>query len=43
MWQAAYAEYLFPEVLWPDFGASHFESALADFATRDRRFGARQE
>ncbi len=43
LWQAAYAEYLFPEVLWPDFGAAHFESALADFATRDRRYGARPE
>ncbi len=43
LWQAAYAEYLFPEVLWPDFNAAHFESALADFAARDRRFGARPE
>ncbi len=41
LWQAAYAEYLFPEVLWPDFNAEHFESALADFAARDRRYGAR--
>jgi undecaprenyl diphosphate synthase len=43
LWQAAYAEYLFPEVLWPDFNADHFESALADFARRDRRYGARPE
>ena len=43
LWQAAYAEYLFPEVLWPDFSASHFESALADYATRDRRYGTRPE
>jgi undecaprenyl diphosphate synthase len=41
LWQAAYAEYLFPEVLWPDFGAAHFASALADYAARDRRYGAR--
>jgi len=41
LWQAAYAEYLFPEVLWPDFNATHFESALADFAARHRRYGAR--
>jgi undecaprenyl diphosphate synthase len=41
LWQAAYAEYLFPEVLWPDFSATHFDSALADYATRDRRYGAR--
>ncbi len=43
LWQAAYAEYLFPEVLWPDFAAADFDSALADFAARDRRFGARPE
>ncbi len=41
LWQAAYAEYLFPEVLWPDFNAAHFDSALADFAARHRRYGAR--
>ena len=41
LWQAAYAEYLFPEVLWPDFGAAHFASALDDYAGRARRFGAR--
>jgi undecaprenyl diphosphate synthase len=43
LWQAAYAEYLFPEVLWPDFSATHFDSALADYAQRDRRYGARPE
>jgi undecaprenyl diphosphate synthase len=43
LWQAAYAEYLFPEVLWPDFGAAHFASALNDFAGRIRRYGARPD
>ena len=43
LWQAAYAEYLFPEVLWPDFNAAHFDSALADYARRDRRYGSRAE
>ncbi len=43
LWQAAYAEYLFPEVLWPDFNAAHFDSALADYARRNRRYGARPE
>ena len=43
LWQAAYAEYLFPEVLWPDFSAAHFDSALADYAARDRRYGARPD
>lgn len=41
LWQAAYAELIFQPVLWPDFGPDHFEAALADFAARERRFGAR--
>ena len=41
LWQSAYAEFLFPEVLWPDFSQVHFESALADFGQRERRYGAR--
>jgi undecaprenyl diphosphate synthase len=41
LWQAAYAELVFLDVLWPDFGAEHFAAALADFARRERRFGAR--
>jgi undecaprenyl diphosphate synthase len=41
LWQAAYAELVFQPVLWPDFGPDHFEAALADFAVRERRFGAR--
>jgi len=41
MWQAAYAEMLFLDVLWPDFGRDHLEAAFAEFARRDRRFGGR--
>jgi undecaprenyl diphosphate synthase len=41
LWQAAYAELVFLDVLWPDFGREHFVAALADFARRERRFGAR--
>ncbi|MEJ0016205.1 MAG: isoprenyl transferase [Acetobacteraceae bacterium] len=41
LWQAAYAELVFLEVLWPDFGAEHFAAALAEYAKRERRFGAR--
>ena len=41
LWQAAYAELAFQPVLWPDFGAEHFAAALADYAARERRFGAR--
>lgn len=38
--QAAYSEFLFTPVLWPDFSADDFRAALADFARRERRFGA---
>ena len=38
-WQAAYAEFVFLPVLWPDFDKSSFEEALAEFARRERRFG----
>ena len=41
LWQAAYAELLFLEVLWPDFDEQTFSQALDTFATRDRRFGGR--
>lgn len=39
LWQAAYAELVFLDVLWPDFGKEHFEEALAQFRARDRRYG----
>lgn len=42
LWQAAYAEFVFPRVLWPDFGEEAFAQALADFAARERRYGARR-
>lgn len=41
LWQSAYAEFTFPETLWPDFGPDAFDAALADYATRQRRYGAR--
>jgi len=41
LWQSAYAELVFLEVMWPDFGAPEFGVALAEFARRNRRFGAR--
>jgi undecaprenyl diphosphate synthase len=41
LWQAAYAEMLFVDVLWPDFTPDHLKHALADFAERERRFGGR--
>ncbi len=41
LWQAAYAEMLFLDVLWPDFTPDHLTEALAEFAERERRFGGR--
>ena len=41
LWQLAYAELVFTETLWPDFGADELRAALDTFAQRRRRFGAR--
>ena len=41
LWQCAYAEMLFLDVLWPDFTPEHLNEALADFSDRERRFGGR--
>ncbi|MFC0205406.1 polyprenyl diphosphate synthase [Novosphingobium soli] len=41
LWQAAYAEMLFTEVLWPDFTVEHLREALEAFTTRERRYGGR--
>jgi len=39
IWQAAYAEYYFTPVLWPDFGAAEVDRAIEAYAKRQRRFG----
>jgi undecaprenyl diphosphate synthase len=39
LWQAAYAEYHFTPVLWPDFDADHLRQAIEDYRHRERRFG----
>ncbi|WP_307272338.1 isoprenyl transferase [Labrys wisconsinensis] len=39
LWQAAYAEFVFLPILWPDFDRSVLEAALAEYAGRERRFG----
>ena len=39
LWQSAYAELVFLDVLWPDFCRADFEFALAEFSRRERRFG----
>jgi undecaprenyl diphosphate synthase len=41
LWQSAYAEYVFTETLWPDFGPDEFRAAIEDYAGRRRRFGGR--
>jgi undecaprenyl diphosphate synthase len=39
LWQSAYAEFVFTDVLWPDFGKSEFLQALEEYSRRHRRFG----
>ena len=39
LWQSAYAEYYFTDVLWPDFGPKELEKAIAAYNGRNRRFG----
>jgi len=39
LWQAAYAEFVFAPVMWPDFDRAAFEEALAQYRQRERRFG----
>ena len=41
LWQSAYAEYVFSDVLWPDFGRAELLAALEEYAGRRRRFGGR--
>ncbi|HUA77930.1 MAG TPA: polyprenyl diphosphate synthase [Acetobacteraceae bacterium] len=41
LWQAAYSELVFLDVLWPDFAETDFSAALAEYRRRERRFGAR--
>jgi undecaprenyl diphosphate synthase len=41
LWQSAYAEFVFTDTLWPDFGPDEFRAAIEDYATRRRRFGGR--
>ena len=42
LYQCAYAEFLFPEKLWPDFTLEDYRAALRAYAQRDRRFGGRK-
>ncbi len=43
LWQCAYSEFYFTDVLWPDFGEKDLVAALEAYAGRDRRYGGRRE
>ena len=40
LWQCAYSEFYFTDVLWPDFTTEELDKAIAEYHRRDRRFGA---
>jgi len=42
LWEAAYAEMVFQEILWPDYGAEALAEAIAHFSRRERRYGGRE-
>ena len=39
LWQCAYSEFYFTDVLWPDFTSAELDKAIAEFRRRDRRYG----
>lgn len=43
LWQAAYAEFYFTDVYWPDFDRAEFDKAIASFSKRERRMGGRMK
>lgn len=43
LYQCAYAEFVFPTVLWPDFTVKHYHEALREYQSRKRRYGGREE
>jgi len=43
LWQSAYTELYFTDILWPDFSATELDAAIAAYSQRERRFGARKE
>ena len=42
LWQSAYSEFVFTDVLWPDFSPEVFEQTIEEYQKRDRRFGGRK-
>lgn len=43
LWQCAYAEFVFPKTLWPDFTLADYHACIAEYQSRSRRFGSREE
>jgi undecaprenyl diphosphate synthase len=41
LWQTAYSEFVFTDVLWPDFTPEEYEKCIEEYQSRDRRFGGR--
>ena len=39
LWECAYAELVFQDVYWPDYGPDHLKAAIAEFRARERRYG----
>ena len=39
LWQAAYAEFIFLDLCWPEFEPKHFREAVEEYGARERRFG----
>lgn len=39
LWQSAYSEYVFMDILWPDFSPADLDAAIAEYHRRNRRFG----
>ena len=43
LWQSAYTEFYFPEVLWPDFDKNELKKAIEQYTKRERRYGGIKE
>ena len=41
LWQSAYSEFVFTDVLWPDFTPAEFDKCIEEYQNRDRRYGGR--
>ena len=41
LWQSAYAEFYYTDILWPDFSEYEFDKAIEEYSTRNRKFGGK--